>query len=195
MAARGVPRLATLVKSLLEDARERGNLHCETMVRVTTDYLVHLVADEPERARETLRTAMRNWTQSSYQVQHYRDSAAQLRLALYVGAKQHALSIVRARRFLLRRSGLMRVLALRIESRYWDGLVELEAAPRGDRSASSRGRQARAGAGAREGPLGRGAARHAAPGGGGLEAGEPRGDAPLPVGGGGGGARARHGSA
>ncbi|WP_224363745.1 serine/threonine-protein kinase [Hyalangium versicolor] len=128
-----VPRLATLVKSLIEDARERGNLHCETMVRLTTDYLVHLAADEPERARETLRTAMRDWPQRTYQVQHYRDSAAQVRLALYQGERQRALSVIRGRRFLLLRSGLMRVPALRIESRYWGALVELEAAPRGDK--------------------------------------------------------------
>ncbi|WP_224248607.1 serine/threonine-protein kinase [Hyalangium gracile] len=126
------PRMAALVKSLLEEARERGNLHCETMVRVTTDYLVHLVADEPERARETLRTAMKGWTQRGYHIQHYRDSAAQLRLALYLGESQRALSITRARRFLLLRSGLMAVPALRIETGYWDALVELEAAPGGD---------------------------------------------------------------
>jgi hypothetical protein len=125
-------KLGALVKSLLEDARERGNLHCETMVRLTSDYLVHLAADEPQRARETLRTAMRGWTQRSYHLQHYRESAAQVRLALYMGEGRRALDIVRGRRFLLWRSGLMGVQPLRIESRYWRALAGLAAEPGGE---------------------------------------------------------------
>jgi hypothetical protein len=125
-------QLAALVSSLLEDARERGNLHCETMVRLTSEYLVHLAADEPERARETLRTGMRRWTQRNYHVQHYRESAAQVRLALYLGEGTRALSITRGRRTLLLRSGLMRVHALRVEARYWDALAALAADPRGN---------------------------------------------------------------
>ncbi len=125
-------QLATLVNTLLEDARERGNLHCETMVRLTSQYLVHLVADEPERARETLRTGMRGWTQRNYHVQHYRESAAQVRLALYQGEGKRALGITRGRRALLLRSGLMRVSALRVEVLYWDALAALAAEPRGE---------------------------------------------------------------
>lgn len=122
-------QLAALVGSLLEDARERGNRHCETMVRVTSDYLVQLAAGEPERARETLRIAMRGWTQRGYHLQHYRESAAQVRIALYQGQGQRALDIIRGRRFLLWRSGLLRVQALRIESRYWGALAGLAADP------------------------------------------------------------------
>ncbi len=125
-------QLATLVSTLLEDARERGNLHCETMVRLTSEYLVHLAADEPERARETLRTGMQRWTQRTYHVQHYRESAAQVRLALYEGDGPKALAITRARRGQLLRSGLMRVHALRVEARYWDALAALAADPRGE---------------------------------------------------------------
>jgi hypothetical protein len=75
---------------------------------------------------------MRGWTQRGYNLQHYRDSAAQVRLALYLGESKRALSIIRGRRFLLLRSGLLRAPALRIESHYWGALAELEAAPRGD---------------------------------------------------------------
>jgi hypothetical protein len=125
-------QLATLVSSLLEDARERGNLHCETMVRLTSEYLVHLAADEPERARETLSMGMRRWTQRTYDVQHYRESASQVRLALYLGDGKQALAITQARRGRLIRSGLMRVHALRIEARYWDALAALAAEPRGE---------------------------------------------------------------
>jgi len=124
-------QLAVLVGTLLEDARERGNRHCETMVRVTSEYLVQLAAGEPERARETLRIAMRGWTQRGYHLQHYRESAAQVRIALYLGQGQRALDIIRGRRFLLWRSGLMRVKALRIESRYWSALAALAAEPHG----------------------------------------------------------------
>ncbi len=127
-------QLTGLVRSLLEDARERGNLHCETMVRLTSDYLLHLAADEPERARETLRVAMRGWTQRSYHLQHYRESAAQVRIALYLGEGPRALEILRGRRFLLWRSGLMRVQALRIEARYWGALAALAADPRGEQA-------------------------------------------------------------
>ncbi|MBN1206159.1 MAG: protein kinase [Myxococcaceae bacterium] len=125
-------QLTALVRSLLEDARERGNLHCETMVRLTSDYFVHLAADEPARARETLRVAMRAWTQRSYHLQHYRESAAQVRIALYLGEGPRALEIIRGRRFLLWRSGLMRVQAFRVEARYWGALALLAAEPRGE---------------------------------------------------------------
>ncbi|HEX8703727.1 MAG TPA: protein kinase [Myxococcaceae bacterium] len=124
-------KLATLVSTLLEDARERGNLHCETMVRLTSEYLVHLAGDEPERARETLRLGMQRWTQRTYHVQHYRESAARIRLALYLGDGEQARSVSRARRGRLLRSGLMRVHALRVEARYWDALAGLAADPRG----------------------------------------------------------------
>lgn len=127
-----VRRLTALVSTLLEDARERGNRHCETMVRVTSDYLVQLAAGSPERAKETLRIAMRGWTQRSYHLQHYRESAAQVRIALYLGQGERALDIIRGRRILLWRSGLMRVQALRIESRYWAALAALAAEPRGE---------------------------------------------------------------
>jgi hypothetical protein len=125
-------QLVALVRSLIEDARERGNLHCETMVRLTSDYLVQLAAGEPERARETLRVAMRGWTQRSYHLQHYRESAAQVRIALYQGQGARALDIIHGRRLLLWRSGIMRVQALRIEARYWGALAELAADPRDD---------------------------------------------------------------
>jgi len=125
-------QLTVLVRSLIDDARERGNLHCETMVRVTSDYLVQLAAGEPERARETLRVAMRGWTQRSYHLQHYRESAAQVRIALYQGQGGRALDIIHGRRFLLWRSGILRIQALRIEARYWGALAELAADRRGD---------------------------------------------------------------
>ena len=102
------------------------------MVRLTSDYLVQLAAGEPERARETLRVAMRSWTQRGYHIQHYRESAAQVRIALYLGQGERALDIIRGRRFLLWRSGILRVQALRIEARYWGALAELAADPSGD---------------------------------------------------------------
>jgi hypothetical protein len=125
-------QLTVLVRSLLEDARERGNLHCEAMVRLTCDYLVQLAAGEPERARETLRVAMKGWIQQGYHLQHYRESAAQVRIALYLGQGLRALDIIHGRRFLLWRSGILRVQAFRIEARYWGALAELMADPRGD---------------------------------------------------------------
>jgi tetratricopeptide (TPR) repeat protein len=133
-----VRKLTALVSSLLEDARERGNRHCETMVRLTSDYLVQLAAGSPERARETLRIAMRGWTQRSYHLQHYRESAAQVRIALYQGQGARALDIIGGRRFLLWRSGIMRVQALRIEARYWGALAELAAHPRGGKAVLGR---------------------------------------------------------
>ncbi len=117
--------LAGRVPALLEDARERGNLHCETMVRVMSDYLVHLAADAPERARETLRLARERWSQRGYHVQHYRESAAQVRLALYEGDGARAWRLVEERQAVLRRSGLLRVRPFRIESHYWHGLAAL----------------------------------------------------------------------
>jgi hypothetical protein len=75
---------------------------------------------------------MRGWTQRSYHIQHYRESAAQVRIALYQGQGERALDIIRGRRFLLWRSGILRVQALRIEARYWGALAELAADPRGD---------------------------------------------------------------
>ncbi|MBI3693757.1 MAG: AAA family ATPase, partial [Acidobacteria bacterium] len=103
---------------LIEQAQDRGDLYAASYMRTRSLYLLDLVADRPEKAREEQGRAMEGWSQQGFHIQHYWDLVARTEIDLYTGETRAAWSRIEERWPAFSRSLLTRVQALLIESRH-----------------------------------------------------------------------------
>ena len=71
--------------SCLEDARIRGDLYAETILRTRVSYSLQLVLDDPAKARQEIRETLGRWSHRGYHIQHYYELYGQAEIDLYEG--------------------------------------------------------------------------------------------------------------
>lgn len=108
--------LSLRAAAVLEDAVQRGDQYMQTYVRSRNLYKLHLVADDPGRARMEQRRSLEGWSGQGFQVQHYWNFYAWGEIDLYDGRPADALDMLHQRWGAFRRSLLpLRSQALDME--------------------------------------------------------------------------------
>ncbi|MBL0698769.1 protein kinase [Comamonas sp. JC664] len=120
-----VSELARTVPGMLDAVRARGHRYFDALTRATTGCMVALASDAPEDAEALVRSLVELRPDAGYTPQQVRAEASRLRIALYRGDGARAWALVRQRRFLLTRTGLVRVRLLRVELSYLHALAAL----------------------------------------------------------------------
>ena len=115
------------VPALLADANRRGNLYLATELRTRCNF-VWLAADDPDGGEREVSDAIARWSQKGFHRQHYSAMLARLQTALYRGNPRAAWDEFTATEPALRRSMLLRVQAIRIETNYMRGRSALAVA-------------------------------------------------------------------
>jgi hypothetical protein len=95
-------------------ALERGDLYAAVNLRIGYPNMAWLVAGDPERARREATEAMQQWSQRSFQLEHYYELVALTNADLYEGRARDAWERISLRRQALRRSFLTRVQIVRL---------------------------------------------------------------------------------
>jgi tetratricopeptide (TPR) repeat protein len=113
-----VRELRVRVPSLLKQAEERDDLAGTTNLRTRVSYLVSLADDEPAHARADVQEGMARWPRQTFHSQHSWELYAQGEIHLYEGHGVQAWDLVSRTWPALRRSALLRIQNVRIESYY-----------------------------------------------------------------------------
>jgi serine/threonine protein kinase len=101
--------------TMLTMANERGNLYAATEIKTRMNF--HwLIVDDPEGARRELADALTAWSHAGFHRQHFNALLAEAQIALYTGDPVAAQAVVDARWPDLRRTLLLRIQLLRIET-------------------------------------------------------------------------------
>jgi hypothetical protein len=108
--------LGQCLPTLIKNAEERGDLYEATDLRIRISHAGLLAADDPENARKEVRDAIARWPTSKFYVQHWWSLMAEVEIALYSGESSDALKLMTERWSALRRSLLLRVQYIHIES-------------------------------------------------------------------------------
>jgi tetratricopeptide (TPR) repeat protein len=87
-------RLDETLPALLKEAGERGDLYAATSIRTRVAYILQLVRDEPQRAREELREAISVWPDDVFLLQHWYADMGQVECLLYAGESEAAWDLV-----------------------------------------------------------------------------------------------------
>ncbi|MBI5532944.1 MAG: protein kinase [Deltaproteobacteria bacterium] len=111
-----VAEMARRVRALLKEAIDRGDLYSATDLRTFMSNVAWLVDDDVPGARQAIEDAMRSWSKSGFHVQHYYELYAYGQLDLYEGRAASAYDRVTATWPALRRSMLLQVQTVRLES-------------------------------------------------------------------------------
>ena len=123
-----VGELSRRLPALLKEARERDALYVETNLRARVCYIAWLAADDPERAAHDVRQGMERWSQGGFHLQHYYEMVSTTEIALYSGRGAEAWAGVERCWGDLRRSFLLRVQPVLIESLFLRARAALAAA-------------------------------------------------------------------
>jgi eukaryotic-like serine/threonine-protein kinase len=114
-------RLAGRLRELCErfdrytaDADRTGDRYLATNLRTYTS-IVWLVRDNVARARKDIEGCLDSWPEDMYQIQHFFFLDARCEQAIYAEKPESALRAITAETPRLRRSGLLRVEAIRVE--------------------------------------------------------------------------------
>jgi hypothetical protein len=100
---------------ILAEARDRGNLRMVTNLNTMLMSTLRLAADDPEGAQLELGTALDQWTQQGFHVQHNEWFGAQVQIGLYRGDGKGAWTLITTRYApSLIRSHLMHLQKIRI---------------------------------------------------------------------------------
>ena len=113
---------------LLREATQRGDLYAATVLRTGACNSVWLVADSPERAREEVDGAMRQWSNAGVHVQHVYELIARAQIDLYEGHPDVALGRLDRGLATLGASMLLRVQIFRLSLLDLDARVSIAAA-------------------------------------------------------------------
>jgi hypothetical protein len=135
-----IKELSTRLPIVLRAAHERDDLTAATNLRTRTAYIMHLAADNPTQAREEVRQGMARWARDGFHAQHSWELYACGEIDLYTGRGPEAWNYVTGRWPALRRSLLLRIQAVRIESLYLRARAALAAAVDPSASLAKRGR-------------------------------------------------------
>jgi hypothetical protein len=120
-----VSDLADRLPSLVENARARGDLYEATDLQIRIAHAVHLSDDRPEIASGEVREAISQWPRGSFFVQHWWAMIAQSEIALYAGDAAGAWRLVAENWAPLRRSLLLGVQYIRMESLFHRGVAAI----------------------------------------------------------------------
>ena len=111
-----VAELSGRLVVLLKEARERDALYAETNLRTRLAYLTLLASDDTAGAEREVREGMERWSQRGFHNQHYYEMVATCDILLYAGDGATAWTRVVSRWRDLRRTLLLRVQPVLIES-------------------------------------------------------------------------------
>jgi hypothetical protein len=120
-----IDELRRFVPALCDEARERGNLHVETSIRLIGEPLCALAADQPARASEAIAASLARWPRRPGTLQHLREAVAEVRIALYEGRGSGARTVIDGVWPALLRGGLILAPAVRGELRFLRALAAL----------------------------------------------------------------------
>jgi hypothetical protein len=123
-----IKEVSARLPTMLREAQERDDRTAATNLRTRTAYIMQLAADRPEQARHEVREGMAQWSRDAFHAQHSWELYAVGEIELYAGRGLEAWHLVTGRWAALRRSLLLRVQAVRIESRYLRARAALAAA-------------------------------------------------------------------
>jgi tetratricopeptide (TPR) repeat protein len=112
---------------LIKEARERDDLHAVTNYQTRLSYIRCLAADDPDGARKEVREGIDVWYHKTYTSQHYFELLASVEIALYTGDGPTAWGHIERHWSALKRSLLLRVQRIRIESLFIRGRSGLAA--------------------------------------------------------------------
>ena len=107
--------LSERVPALIHDARERGDLYQDSMLRLGLTNTVWLVGDDPEQAAQEVEAAMQ-WSRGENQMQRYYSVVARVNLELYRGRAVDAMACIAASWPSLRSSMVFRVHNVLLEA-------------------------------------------------------------------------------
>ena len=125
------------VPQLLAAALEQGNLFAATDLRTRMNP-VWLAADDPDRARAEVISALTTWPREGFHLQHYSSLVALAQIELYTGDYEVAWKHIEGQVRPLEKSMLLRIQGLRIEAKYLRARLALATA-----AGSERGRRLR----------------------------------------------------
>lgn len=117
--------LQVRVPALLDSAVARGNVYESTHLQVRIAHAIHLARDEPAVAEDRVREAISRWPSRSFYLQHWWALIVGIETALYNENGARAWELVNARWNALRRSLLLNVQYVRVESRYHRAMAAL----------------------------------------------------------------------
>jgi tetratricopeptide (TPR) repeat protein len=123
---------ARQVRVSLHEAEDRGDLLTATNVRMGLAVHAWLAEDDLERARREARETIDRWSREGFLMGHYWNLLAEVQLELYQGNGAAALGLVESRWTALRRSMLLRVEIIRLETFQMRARSALAAAVRGN---------------------------------------------------------------
>jgi eukaryotic-like serine/threonine-protein kinase len=110
--------LSARLPALLQEARDRDDLTAETNLRTRLAYILHLAADNPARARAEVVQAISAWGGRGFYAQHSWQLYTLGEVDLYAGSGRAAWQRIQDGWAPLRRSLLLGVQAVRVESTY-----------------------------------------------------------------------------
>jgi hypothetical protein len=111
--------LATMSRRLpflLQEARDRDDLNAVANLRTRLSYLASLAADDVPGAKEEVRQGIAVWSHQGFTAQHFFELQALVEIAVYEDAGADAWAAVERGWDALKRSLLLRVQRIRIES-------------------------------------------------------------------------------
>jgi hypothetical protein len=120
------------VPALIKEARERDALYAETLLRTRLAFVSSLAADDIEGAEGAVRLGMERWSQKGFHNQHYYEMVACAETQLYAGRAAEAWAGVSRKWRDLRRTLLLRVQPVFIESVHLRARTAIAAAMEAD---------------------------------------------------------------
>ncbi len=115
------------VPQLLAAALEQGNLFAATDLRTRMNP-IWLAADDPDRARDEVISALTAWPREGFHLQHYSSLVALAQIELYTGDYEVAWRHIEGQIKPLEKSMLLRIQGLRIEARFLRARLALASA-------------------------------------------------------------------
>jgi serine/threonine protein kinase/tetratricopeptide (TPR) repeat protein len=115
------------VPQLLAAALEQGNLFAATDLRTRMNP-IWLAADDPDRARDEVISALTAWPREGFHLQHYSSLVALAQIELYTGDYEVAWRHIEGQLKPLEKSMLLRIQGLRIEARFLRARLALASA-------------------------------------------------------------------
>ncbi len=120
--------LSKRVPGILRAAEDRGDQHGVTDMQTGLPNVTWLIRDRAKRARYDCKLGERQWSERAFFLQHYYAVLAHIQIDLYEGEGTAALTRFDAMMPKLRRSMLLRVPIVRVESSWLEGRSVLAAA-------------------------------------------------------------------
>jgi hypothetical protein len=120
-----VEALRSRLPMLLDNARGRGDVYESTDLQIRVAHAIHLAQNAPLIAEEQVREAISRWPRRHFYLQHWWALIVEIEIALYRGDGARAWELLDAQWKSLRRSLLLNVQYIRVESRYHRALAAL----------------------------------------------------------------------